>query len=142
MAPVMSWSLGALWLIAIGSVALTLGTGAQAWVSFAEYRDLYGAQFKNPRIVVKGWRQMVAPNPSPSGIKALLRSLSVPWCVFILFWVPPRTKATAEAPTEPTEQDVLRASRLIHDTSVWWLLMGGSALVLAAATIQLVVQLS
>jgi hypothetical protein len=117
----MGWSLAAAWMIVAGSVLLTIGTGAQAWANLSEYRDLISRLPEEASLaLVRGWLRFFILTSSGLPVVAAAAALSA---------------AAALVKPEDTE----RLARLARLTAVWTVLMVGSALVLAAAIIQLII---
>jgi hypothetical protein len=122
----MSWGVTAGWLAVAGTAVLTFGTGAQAWASLAEYKNL---RQKVPKAAVEALNQAVdsvAPSGLPGAIVAILFSL------VLLLFLPGRL-----ARIEEGSDDAIQLGRFLRLAEVWGILMIGSALTLAAAVIQL-----
>ena len=143
MLPGMSWATSALWAAAIGLLLLACGTGAQAWASLTEYRDLWDSA--RPAA-----RQAVRDN---LGIPILLEVLKTPfriggrleyvlgYAVKLLFnqvgralvQIPPNMIVIRQAGGE----EAARIAMLVRMTVIWTVLMFGSLFILAGAGIQL-----
>jgi hypothetical protein len=118
----MGWGIAANWAIVVGSVLLTIGTGAQARASLAEYRDVL--------------------KTLPEAIRRSIVKISILFAGRVLTVVSgPLTglmllEAALLFPGVDTETAV-RLAQLARLTIVWTIIMAGSALVLAGAAIQL-----
>jgi hypothetical protein len=127
-------------LAVAGSLLLTFGTGAQAWANLTEYRDL----FDNASTEARQALQRVGPDLIATAISVVTRSESPAgrqmWAVWRILWavpmiigIPLKIAAIREAGGE----EAARLARLLRQAAVWLVLMAGSALILAAVTIQL-----
>jgi hypothetical protein len=103
----MGWGIAAGWAIVAGSALLTIGTGVQARVNLAEYRE-----------VAKGHQAIFY---SAGGLLLRLIGLGHVWSDL----------------RESNPEFTSRLMQLARLTVVWTVLMCGSALVLAGAAIQL-----
>lgn len=130
----MSWALGGDWLAVAGLTCLTIGTGAQAWASLAEFNSLR-KEISSHAGQLSDLVQFGIEDEIPgcgTGFPGRLIS-----AIYIVVTFPGFLKKLRRQGGEAAVQ--LR--RFFRLAEVWTLLMIGSALVLAAAVIQLVLAL-
>ena len=125
----MSWGLAAGWITVAGLLLLTVGTAAQAWANLSEYRDLF-------RTATRSVQKALWTGRLIAGIGAGVATSSL-MLSFLLILEAFRGSRRLAAVRQAGGEEAVRLAQLLRLAGVWSILMAGSALILAAAVIQL-----
>lgn len=150
----MWWGIAEGWLSVVGTLLLTLGTGAQAWANRTDYKslqrtasevasgaldDVIAAEIQ--RASAKALRALTESLGAGSSRKGFWQRWQVPFWLFlpkvILFTLVSMPGKLDQLFTKGGDEAV-QLARSLRLAEVWAILMIGSALALAAAIIQLV----